>query len=1173
MYLKSLHIQGFKSFPDKLTININDGLTAVVGPNGSGKSNISDAIRWVLGEGSNKTLRSSKMEDVIFAGTLGRGPVGFAQVSLVFDNCTKIFKSEYSEIMITRRYYRSGESEFYINKKAVRLRDIHELLMDTGLGRDGYSIIGQGRIDEILGASSKDRREVFEEAAGITKYKYRKEEATKRLEGTEQNLIRIRDIIKTLEEQINPLEKQSTTAKKYLKLYDEIKNLEIAFANHKIHNFNKQSDDLQEKSQIIENDLKNCYEDKTRLYQEIDDITQNMQKLELSITQQRNNLRDMEINKSDINSHMSVMHEKIRAGNENIIRIKGEFNKQGEQSESINQSIINKQAEIKTFEELKIKNDENIIILNEKSTSLQEKISKAQNNIAMNDINLYLTQINDINTEIILMENRYHELNLEKAFSGQDILDKTKIETNDITVEIKNIDDEISSCNNMIAGLNLKINSRKEKFENLFKKTGELRTLIADGSNRLKILEDLDRNYEGFSRAIKFIMNRSIPGIYGPISSLIKTDYTLAIEVALGAMASNIVCDTSTTAKNAINILKSHDTGRATFLPVDTIRANVFREASALKEPGSIGIASDTIECDDRYKNIISNVLGRTLIVDNLDNGVKISKKYNNSFKIVTLDGQQINAGGSLTGGSIAKSTGILSRKLEINNLRDSLEKHKKDYITLENDTKMAENEYKKLDYDITTFNNSKSQIINEKDKLLLSLEHKTQFLNNLVDRFNEYLLDKENKEIILKELSQKISVNKNLLDSKQEELKLLRENIIKIQDDKQNLTDLYQELLDEISKLSNENQTHLINIENLNNNLKELLAIKENIDMDISSKNKLLDDTKESNLQLEKDILEKDKLLIEMDKQILLVNEQISEIINNKFILEGNKTKTEKEANNLADTILALECERGRILNTQNILDNEYKQILDKLWENYELTPSMLDTNLSFVPDIAEIKELKLQLKSLGAVNLAAIEQYTEVLEKYSFLTEQQEDVERAKNDILKTIDELTHNMKHTFKEQFDILNNTFMETFKDIFGGGSAQLLLEDEGDILNCGIEINVTLPGKKVKLLSLLSGGEKAFVAIALYFAILKVRPTPFCILDEIDAALDDINVLRFAGYIRKMSLNTQFMIITHRRGTMEQADMLCGVTMDKPGISRVVVLSTKEDGYEFISQAT
>lgn len=1173
MYLKSLHIQGFKSFPDKLTIQINDGLTAVVGPNGSGKSNISDAIRWVLGEGSNKTLRSSKMEDVIFAGTLGRGPVGFAQVSLVFDNSANIFKSEYSEIMLTRRYYRSGESEFYINKKAVRLRDIHELLMDTGLGRDGYSIIGQGRIDEILGASSKDRREVFEEAAGITKYKYRKEEAQRKLLGTEENLIRIRDIIKTLEEQINPLEGQSKTAKQYLKLYDEIKTLEIAFANHNIQNFNNKSDEIDEKINIIDNDLKNSYENRTLIYNDIENISENMRGLELSINEYRNNLRDIEVEKSDINTLISVMNEKIRAGSENIIRIKDEFNILANRSSDINTSITSKQDEIKNLQAFQTKNDEKLKGLNKKLDILKDDISKTDEHININDIELYIKEINDINTEIILMESRYNDFKGETVFNEQDILDTTKIQIQTINKDIKSIDDEIISCNNMLDGLNLKIATRREKSINLSAKLEEINKFMAQNTNKLRILEELDKNYEGFSRAIKFIMNKSIAGIYGPISSLIKTDYTVAIETALGAMAANIICDNSETAKNSINILKSNDAGRATFLPIDTIRPNIFREKSAINEKGSIGVASEIIRCDDKYRGIISNVLGRILIVDNLDNATQISKKYKNSFKIVTLDGQQINAGGSLTGGSIAKSSGVLSRKIEINNLRDMLEKQKKEHIIIENEFKTIENEYKKLDYDIIIFNNSKNLALNEKDKLMVSYEHKTQFLNNLTQRFNEYLLDEENKENILKELIAKIAISKQNLAQKQKQLDVLRENTKKIESDKQNLTGLYQSLLDDINKIHSENSTYTINIQNLNNNLEELFKIKQNIDMDVSDKNKLLGDIEKSNINLETSIKDRNQILIEKENNISELNKTISEIISTKFTLEQSKTKLEKEINNLADTILSLERESARILNEKNMLTNEYKQILDKLWENYELTPSMLETNLSFVPDITEIKALKSKLKSLGTVNLAAIEQYTEVLEKYSFLTEQKNDVEEAKNDILKTIDELTHNMKYTFKEQFDILNNTFMETFKDIFGGGSAKLVLEDEADILNCGIEISVTLPGKKVKVLSLLSGGEKAFVAIALYFAILKVRPTPFCILDEIDAALDDINVLRFASYIRKMSLNTQFMIITHRRGTMEQADMLCGVTMDKPGISRVVVLSTKEDGYEFISQAT
>jgi chromosome segregation protein len=994
LYLKALEIQGFKSFADKTRLTFEKNITAIVGPNGSGKSNISDAILWVMGEQRSKALRGNKMEDVIFGGTEKRGALGYAQVSLIIDNSAHIFDYDSSEIMLTRRYYRSGESEYYINREAVRLKDINNLLMDTGLGRDGYSIISQGRIGEIVSNKSTDRREVFEEAAGISRFRYRKEEAERKLEKTEENLLRVNDKIEELEIQVEPLRKQAETAKKYLVLRDELRVQEISAWMCTLEKLHEQAESIKLEYEQTAQSLDKAKAELEALYSSSGSISERMHQKDVETEEARRRLSAAEAESSQREAEAAVLR-------------------------------ANKESSERNKEQL----------------------------------------LQDIEKQ----ESRVQEL--------QSSIDRSKERLTGINAQLKELSEETSANDNVLSGCRMKLSSR----ESLTKELGDKATQLAvDGrsmDSRIHMLSEMEKDYEGYSKAVKTVMRESqrgnIKGVHGPVANLIKADdeCALAIEIALGAAAQNIVIDSQEDGRRAIEMLKRSDSGRATFLPVDTIRGNVMNDAPT-RDPGFVGIAYDLVKFEPKYQNIVANLLGRTVVAESLSDAVRMSKANGNRLRIVTLDGQLINAGGSMTGGSTAKGTGIISRANELEKLRRQREKLKESEQTANERLAKAQRELAAVRYDLDIALDEQSQLRSK----VSSLEAEKRATENSASQLQA------------------------LLDS-----------------------------------LSGDSETRRSAVQ----------AAQRQID------------------SFQHRIEEKQTEISAMTEKIKAIKAEIQAISQSKLELEGKRTKAEREAQSRNQDILDLERRSARIEQKKLAAEMEEKQILDKLWENYELSHSAAEAIRQPVENLQkankEISDLRRQISALGTPNIGAIEEYDRVNTRYEFLTSQRDDVDKAKGELLDIIKDLTSQMEELFVEQFNQINEAFHQTFLELFGGGKAELKLEDESNVLECGIEIKVQPPGKALSTLSLLSGGEMAFVAIALYFAILKVRPTPFCVMDEIEAALDEANVTRYAEYMRRMSDKTQFLVITHRRGTMEEADMLYGVTMQEKGVSTVIEL--------------
>ena len=994
MYLKALEIQGFKSFADKTRLTFEKDITAIVGPNGSGKSNISDAILWVMGEQRSKALRGTKMEDVIFGGTEKRGALGYAQVTLIIDNSAHIFDFDSSEIMLSRRYYRSGESEYYINKEAVRLKDINSLLMDTGLGRDGYSIIGQGRIAEIVSTKSTDRREVFEEAAGISRFRYRKEEAERKLEKTEDNLLRVNDKIEELEIQVEPLRKQSEIAKRYLRLRDELRVQEISAWMATLDKIHDNSAAVNAEFEQVKAELEKAKYELSALYASSDSISERMRDKDVESEQARERLSAVEAQASDCEATIAVIEANIKSSIESMERMLADLKEQESRTGEISSRIGDGRARIGELEE-----------------QLKELVEKESENA------------------------------------------------------------------NVLTGCRMKLQSRENALGEISDRLTKLRIDARSMDGRINMLSEMEKDFEGFSKAVRTVMREksrgNLRGIHAPVANLIRADdeCALAIETALGAAAQNIVVDSQRDGSAAIELLKRQDGGRATFLPIDTIRGSVMTNAPE-RDPGFVGVAYDLVKFDEKYDRIIANLLGRTVIAEALPDAVRMSRNSGNSLRIVTLDGQLINSGGSMTGGSSAKGTGVLSRANELEKLRKQREK-------------LRESE---KEYDLRA-EKAKSELAAVKYQLDMALEDQTAIKTR-------------------------------------------------------------------ISSLQAESRA-------TENSVSQLQALLDSLTGDSEARRSAADAHRRRIEDFKAQKSEKESVLAEINVKSAGIRDEIAKISAGKLELESRRTRNDKETQQRNADIVELERRCGRIEQKKLASEMEEKQILDKLWDNYELSHSDAESLRQPVENLSKlnksIAEKRREISSLGNPNLGSIEEFERVNTRYEFLTGQRDDVEKAKKELLGIISDITGEMTALFKERFKEIDSAFRQTFLELFGGGKAALVLEDENDVLNCGIEIKVQPPGKALSTLSLLSGGEMAFVAIALYFAILKVRPTPFCVMDEIEAALDEANVGRYASYMRRMSDKTQFLVITHRRGTMEEADMLYGVTMQEKGVSSVIAL--------------
>ena len=1180
MYLKALEIQGFKSFPDKTVLNFGEDITAIVGPNGSGKSNISDAIRWVMGEQSTRTLRGSKMEDVIFGGTEKRAQVGFAQVTLVIDNTSHIFPMEESEVAVTRRYYRSGDSEYYINKQAVRLRDVNELFMDTGMGHEGYSIIGQGKIDELLSVKSGERRGVFEEAAGISKFRHRKEDSERKLQRTEENLLRINDKIAELELQVEPLRDQAEKAKRYLILRDELRSLEVSVWIHQLSELHAGALKLQSDFEAAEKALAEANEQLEELYRYTEQFSGKLAAIDEEAEQMREEASALDGQVKEREFEIAVMQGSIDHHQTDIERIRGELSEQDSRTGNLQEQMNAQRARMEQIdrecEQLRAALEELLRQAEEASSHAGSIANEAEALRAKEALSVAAAA--DVRSELSALKT--DEQNIEERRSSvleeQAAAQKQRAENERKAAEsrkaLEEAREERESVANIISGHNLRMESRRNKAKEAADKALQLTMDRNAMESRIRLLSEMEKEYEGFSKAVRFVMqaaeNHTLRGICGPVASLLHVDdqYTVAIEVALGAGMQNIIVEREEDAKAAISYLKQRDGGRATFLPRSAMRGEELRER-VQDEYGFVGIASALVRYDERYDGIFKNLLGRTVVVEDLDCGIAMARKFGSRFRIVTLDGQVMNRGGSMTGGSVSRSAGILSRANELSRLSEQLGALKAKQLEAAHAQEESERELKAAQYELEVAESQKRQAEDAVLKLETEQQHYRILLESLAYNCENLAgelisLDgrKEDNRAAAEEAERKLAaLEQEAADLRQAALERLSGQS-DLQAKAGELSEQIAEKKETMARLSAERET-------MCSALSDLERVCADMASDRSEREKLAQQYEQEVAALREQIGAKrgeiDALKVEGEG----FRTKLDELSRKKLELEAERTEKDRESRDKNENVLKMEREVARLEQKKATSAMEEKQIMDRLWDNYELSyedARAQSMELESIPKTnRRIGELRREISGLGTPNIGAIEEFDRVNTRYEYLTGQRNDVEKAKDELLGVIEEITGEMQRIFKEQFSIIDKSFQETFLELFGGGQAKLELEDEDNILDCGIEIKVQPPGKTLKTISLLSGGEKAFVAIALYFAILKVHPTPFCVMDEIEAALDEANVVRCARYMRRIAGKTQFIVITHRRGTMEEADVLYGVTMQERGVSRVLTINLND----------
>ncbi|MDD6678505.1 MAG: chromosome segregation protein SMC [Firmicutes bacterium] len=1181
MNLKSLEVQGFKSFPDKTLIRFGDDITAIVGPNGSGKSNISDAILWVMGEQSTKTLRGAKMEDVIFGGTQKRAAVGFAEATLTLDNSDRALPYDSDEVMITRRYYRSGDSEYYINRQSARLRDINELFMDTGLGREGYSNIGQGRIDEILALKSGDRREIFEEAAGISKYRHRKEETERRLAATDDNLMRIQDKVSELELQLEPLKQQSEKARRYLELKEELKGVEVAVWMDSLDRLSAAAKKAEEDYASASFVLQQAHSDLDGLYAQADHYGQVLHQRDEELESARVRVNMLESTHQQLDGQMAVLRGNVENNHANISRLQEEMQGQQDRNNGLQAQIDQSRSRVSRIdEELEQKRqriaqcsrDMTAAAANAQGMTRRFLELRARETGLTADLAGVEADLRSLEENLRQSEERMHQLDRDGA-SGQERLEEIRKELELRRKRLSQARDAVTAANNTLSGYALRQNARAQRVETLTEQLREVTAKLESVQARLRVFRAMERDFESYQKSVRTVMKESQAGrlkhIHGPVSMLIRTEdsYTVAIEIALGGAMQQIVVDSEQDGKAAISFLKRSGAGRATFLPLTSIAGRGLQESGLDTCRGFVGIASDLVSSKDIYRPIVENLLGRTVIAEDLDCAIAMANRYRSRFKIVTLDGQVMNAGGSMTGGSVNKDAGILSRANELEKLTaqaGELEKRQEQGRTQlqEAQRQLGEVEFQKKTVE--------EQLRSAQDDVL-RLEGEEKQYGVLLEAVSDAAesADRERKSLeercsADRQRRAALQTKNRMLESQRcqirEELATLEGSQSEAAEESRKHTELLSQLRSEEAALGAERDTALAHIE-------ELQQLRSAMEGDRGKKELLLQTMQQDNLRLEQEILRLTELQRQNDRDAEAQRENLSRVLAARAEAEAAKTRSEKDAQEKNKDILNMERACALLENKKMAASMEEKQIIDKLWDSYGLTPGTAGEHRSEIESAAagsrKIAELKRKITLLGTPNLGAIEEYARVNERYTYLTGQRDDVLHAKQDLESVIRSITKEMTSIFVEEFAKINTYFGQTFEEMFGGGRGQLLLEDPNEPLSCGIEIRVQPPGKQLKTITLLSGGEKAFVAIALYFAILKVRPTPFCMLDEIDAALDDRNVERYSSYLRNLSDKTQFIVITHRRGTMEAADVLYGVTMQEQGISKLLRLDLNQ----------
>ena len=1175
MYLKRLELQGFKSFADKTVLDFKPGITTVIGPNGSGKSNISDSIRWVLGEQSMKSLRGSKTEDVIFAGTQNRKSLGFAEASIIIDNSDGKLPIEFTEVTVTRRIYRSGESGYFINKTPCRLKDILELFMDTGIGKDGYSIIGQGKIDEILSNKSEERRHVFEEAAGIVKYRTRKAESEKKLEQSKLNLLRINDILAEIEQNLDPLKIQSEKARKFLDLREELKSIEVGLFIHNIDSYKEKIEEVLKdedifNTQIVREDerLSNMQEQKESLRQAIDNITNQIEKMQtLSF--------ESEKKKEKLTSEININKERINNNNSNFERFREEIEESNKRIEELEEEKNQKQGKKDNLYESKEKfvkeleeKEKELATLNDKLSEKEKEIeSKKQKVDANTDERYEITNV--ISTLVANMESsEKRENNIKNEIASYiSELDASRIHKDEIGKGFYEIDSKRNKIKKELEDIDEKRKEAETKLKDFDTRINNTESEKRIKESRLKFLEETEREKEGYNRSVKAILqecdkNVSLKkGMYGVLANLISVpkEYETAIEMSLGQAMQNIVTDNEADAKKLVEYLRVNKLGRASFLPITSVYGKKLEKLS--KENGVVGIASDLVKYDKKYEQIVLSLLGRTVIVDNMDTAINVAKKNKYAFRIVTIEGDVVNPSGMITGGSVVQKTvNILGRSREIESL-------KKDIKKLEEKIKNLKDEKEKYSDEIESTLEEVSAL--EKELQEIEIVYATE--KQKVVSEEEAIKKIETRLEKLREEDKSIKEQKEISKNKQNEL---NEKIKELEEENSKLTDE----INEFALLNKDDQKY---IDDLNFDITNLKISVSSFDESEDSINEMID---RINLDIEntktvinnkteqrKKITEENKNLEESIKNLEEEIEKLKEDSSNSGSkieeLKKDRVAKNEKLNETEEQVLEqmkkIEDLKNQVVKCdikKSKLETERDQIINKMWEEYELTPLQAaefkkPTNVQEVQ--RKVNNLRNDIKELGSINIDSIEEYKKLKERYDFMSEQRLDLENTMAKLRKVIVDLTEVMRKQFDEKFKIINKNFAEVFSELFGGGKAELKLTDENDILESGIEIEVQPPGKKLQNMSLLSGGERAFTAIALLFAILKINPAPFCVLDEIEAALDDVNVYRFAEYLKKFAKDTQFLVITHRKGTMEVADTVYGITMEENGISKLL----------------
>ena len=1181
MYLKSLEVQGFKSFPDKTVIRFGDDITAIVGPNGSGKSNISDAILWVMGEMSSKTLRGAKMEDVIFGGTQKRSAVGFAEATLTLDNSDRALAYDADEVMVTRRYYRSGDSEYYINRQSARLRDINEMFMDTGLGREGYSNIGQGRIDEILSLKSADRREIFEEAAGISKYRHRKEETERKLAHTEDNLLRIGDKVSELELQLEPLKVQSEKAKKYLELKEELQGVEVAVWLDSLEKLSAAAQKAEEDYASASFVLQQAHDDLDKLYLQSQQLNDALREKDGQLETARLNVNMLESAHQQLEGQMAVLRSNISNNESNLDRIEEELQGDADRSGGIGAQMEQAKVRVEAIEAML---EEKGLTLMEHQQRLAAMAAGAQGmtrrflELRSKETDL-AAQIAGLEADIRGLEDsmnlsvqRMEQLEGDLS-AGESRRQEAKNNLDACRTQLRRAKDDVTAANNTIAGYSLRQSTRVKRRDELAENLRVLNGKLDGVKAKAKVFRAMERDFESYQKSVKMVMQEaqrgSLRGIHGPVSRLIRTEdsYTVAIEIALGGAMQQIIVDNEQDGKAAISYLKRIGGGRATFLPISVIRGKGLNESGLDSCRGFVGVASALVSCQDTYRGIVENLLGRTVIVTDMDAAIAIAKKYSNRFKLVTLDGQVVNPGGSMTGGSVNKEAGILSRANELEKLTAQEKDLEAKKLDLETQLQEAQRSADQVEFQLST---ARDQLREAEDQVLRLQGEEKQ--HEILLEAIESAAESAQRELDALKSRQSSDRERKAADQAKsqvyaQQLTAVRSEIAMLEGSQTEAAETTAQITDRMTQLKTEEAALIAERNTAAAHIEDLKALRTAMEGDKEKKLLLMDTIRADSNRIEGELAQLQQRQEENDRDAAAQRTKLEQVLASRAEAEAAKTKAERSAQEKNKDILNMERACALLENKKTTTAMEERTIIDKLWDSYGLTPGTAGEHRGEIESVAagnrRIVELKRKISLLGTPNLGAIEEYARVNERYSYLVTQRDDVLTSKRELESIIRDITEQMTKIFVAEFEKIDHYFGKTFEEMFGGGKGQLILEDKENPLTCGIEIRVQPPGKQVKTITLLSGGEKAFVAIALYFAILKVRPTPFCMLDEIDAALDDRNVERFASYLHNLSKKTQFIVITHRRGTMEASDVLYGVTMQEQGVSKLLRLDLNQ----------